>query len=535
MNGVVTNDKWRGVVDTFQLTQVITSPTRVTATTDTLIDHIYTTHPQHVRASKVGVLPASDHLPVVMLRKRSSTKAAVPCAITYRQYKHFDAYHFVHGLHQMPWSDIAKHTDVLKTAAPAITVSVTTFVNKSIVSGQFPTLWTLAKITPIHRKGPTENKSKLSTDISLVCSQQDIGETCIDSLYTYLMFHNMLHDGQSGFRAKHSCETALNHMVHKWALAIDKGLVNGVVLLDLHKGSDLVNHTILLVKLAIYGCSQQSVRWFSSYLLQRKQFVLFKGKQSEQSEIITGVPQGSILGPLFFIVFMNDMPMTTRTITNVDMYADDSTISACGKNVEEIEIKLNNDLEEISNWCDENRMVVNVEETKIMIVTTRQKWQHLDQPDEGDKLQVIENERLLGLHVDNFLTWKAHIQNIHITIAGKLTLLCGIKQYLPYKAREMFYNSYILPHMDYCSTFWGNATTSDRIYKLQRTIIYSEYRAPSGPLLEQLNWLPLPERVKYRQSQLVYKAMNGLAPDYMCALFTPISNISTRKSGLVCP
>ena len=103
------------------------------------------------------------------------------------------------------------------------------------------------------------------------------------------MSHNMLHDGQSGFRAKHSCETALNHMVHKWA--IDKGFVNGVVLLDLHKAFDFVNHTVLLDKLAICGCSQQSMRWFSSYLSERKQFVLFNGKQSEQSEITTGIPQ----------------------------------------------------------------------------------------------------------------------------------------------------------------------------------------------------------------------------------------------------
>ena len=137
------------------------------------------------------------------------------------------------------------------------------------------------------------------------------------------MSHNMLHDGQLGFRAKHSCETAPNHMVHKWASAIDKGFLNGVVLLDLRKAFDLVNHTILLNKLFIYGCSQQSMRWFSSYLSERKQFVLFKGRQSELSEITTGVPQGSILGPLFFIVFMNDMPMSTRTINNVDMYADD--------------------------------------------------------------------------------------------------------------------------------------------------------------------------------------------------------------------
>ena len=241
---------------------------------------------------------------------------------------------------------------------------------------------------------------------------------------------------------------------------------------------------------------------------ERRQFVLFK---SEQSEIKTGVPQSSILGPLFLIVFMNDMP---KTISNVDMYADDSTMSACGKSVQEIELKLNNDLQEISKWCDEYRIVVNIENTEIMIVTIRQKWQHLDATNDklcikGDQLQAVENERLLGLHVDNSLTGKAHIQNIHNTIAGKFAFLCIIKQYLPYKARKTFYNSYILPHMNYCSTLWDNATTSDRIYKLQRRaariITNSKYQAPSDPLLEQLNWLPPPEGVKYRQSQLMYK------------------------------
>ena len=129
-----------------------------------------------------------------------------------------------------------------------------------------------------------------------------------------------------------------------------------------------------------------------------------------------------------------------------------------------------------------------------MIVTIRQKWQHLDKTDvnicKGDKLQVIENERLHGFHVNNFLTWKAHIQNIHNTIGGKLALLCRIKQYLPYKVRKTFYNCYILPHMDYCSTLWGNATPSDRIYKLHRRAVRiitdSAYRVPSDPLLEQL-------------------------------------------------
>ena len=233
------------------------------------------------------------------------------------------------------------------------------------------------------------------------------------------------------------------------------------------------------------------------------------------------------------------MHMSTRTINNVDMYADDSTITVCGKNIQEIELKLNNELQEISNWCDENRMGVNVEKNQDHDRQDPAKMAHLDKTNvnvciKRDKLQMVENEWLLGLHVDNFLTGKAHIHNIHNTIAGKLALLCRIKQYLPYKARTTFYNSYILPRVDYCSTLWRNATTSDRIYKLQRRaariITDSEYRAPSDPLSEQLNWLPLPERVKYRQSQLVYEAVNGLAPDYVCVVHTDLKHLDQNNS-----
>ena len=140
-----------------------------------------------------------------------------------------------------------------------------------------------------------------------------------------------------------------------------------------------------------------------------------------------------------------------------------------------------------------------LKKTKVVIVTTRQKWQHINKKDvnvciKEDKLQVVESDRQFGFHVDNFLTWKTHIQNILTTIAGKFAFLCRTKQYLPYKTKNTFYNSYILPDMDYCSTLWGNATTSDTFCRI---ITHSEYRAPSDPLLEQLNLLPLPQRIKY--------------------------------------
>ena len=193
---------------------------------------------------------------------------------------------------------------------------------------------------------------------------------------------------------------------------------------------------------------------------------------------------------------------------------------------------LNNDLQEISKWCDENRMVINVEKTKIMIVKTWQKWQHLDKMDinicmKGDTLKVVESEKLLGFQVDNLLVWKVRVQTVHNMFARKLARLFHIKQgNIPEQLRSIT--------NELLSTLWGHANSPERMYKLQRRaariITDYEYRAPSDPLLEQLNWPSLPERMKYKQSWLVLKAVNWLAPDYICGLFKSVSNISTRTT-----
>ena len=187
--------------------------------------------------------------------------------------------------------------------------------------------------------------------------------------------------------------------------------------------------------------------------------------------------------PCFCLCWSHALPNTS-----VDMYASDCTIT------EAVEEKLNNDLHEESKWCEENKMVINAEKTKIMLITTRQKSQHLHttDPDEqinGENIQVVNSERLLRVEIDRFLSWSSHVQKTHTTIARYITLLCMIKKYFPYQARQTFC-SFILPHMDYCSTLWGEASAAEDIHKLQkcaaRVITDSPYRMPSAPLFEQL-------------------------------------------------
>ncbi len=152
---------------------------------------------------------------------------------------------------------------------------------------------------------------------------------------------------------------------------MEEDLLNGIVLLDLRKAFDLVNTNILLQKLEIYNLDDNSLCWFKLYLQGRHQCVQFKGKMSEIRPVTHCVPQGSILGPLLFIIYMNELPLYVNS--DFDMYADDSTLDTTAKILDELELILNNDVECVSKWCKQNRMVANTYKTKFMVITTLQK------------------------------------------------------------------------------------------------------------------------------------------------------------------
>ena len=153
-----------------------------------------------------------------------------------------------------------------------------------------------------------------------------------DALYIYFTQHCLLFSAQSGFRPGHSCETALLRMIDMWAAAIDRGYINGVILLDFRKAFDLINHECLLKKLNIYQCDENANMWFRSYLTDRTQQTSSRGHLSETAAITAGVPQGSLLGPLLFILYTNDLPLHIHN--DIDMFADDSTLHTSSPNIE---------------------------------------------------------------------------------------------------------------------------------------------------------------------------------------------------------
>lgn len=263
------------------------------------------------------------------------------------------------------------------------------------------------------------------------------------------------------------------------------------------------------------------------------------GKLSSQREVIAGVPQGSVLGPLLFIIYINDLPLHME-FCDLDLYADDSTMSSFSSSVETVTNYLQADLINFNKWCEENEMILNLDKTKAMYISTKQTASKLitNPPNlsvNDKKIQLSEKEKLLGVIVDSSLSWCPHIEQTLKKCNTQLYLLSRIKQYLSIPVRKLFYNAYILPHLDYCCTIWGVSTADsiESIVKFQkraaRLILDKDIYTPSSELFDELGWLVFPERVKLQKAIMLFKTMNNFMPTYIKELFHYTNQIHDRN------
>jgi hypothetical protein len=258
---------------------------------------------------------------------------------------------------------------LLKLTSNAIVDILTCVFNFSMETNNFENDWKRAKVSPIF-KNVDEHMANNYRPVSVLPIISKIIEKHVFNSF-YLSENHLITSSQSGFRPKHSSETALNCLIDRCLKNIDQGKLTGVPFIDLSKAFDTVNHNVLIHKLKSFGICENTVSWFKSYLSSREKSVGWKGVISKPNNITIGVPQGSILGPLFFILFVNDYPKCLK-YSNVTIYADDTSQDATNKYVDTIEKKLICDLKSSMNWMNENKLTMNLKKTQCMLVGTKQ-------------------------------------------------------------------------------------------------------------------------------------------------------------------
>ena len=265
-------------------------------------------------------------------------------------------------------------TKTTKIAPNVLTPSITYIINKSIESGVFPCTWKNAKVNPIFKTGDKDNVNNYRPISILPTLSNIIEKWTASKLMSYLDKYKLLHKNQSGFRKNHSTESALILMTDTWLKVINEGKLVGCAMIDFRKAFDLVDHNLLLNKLRIYRFIDLSLSWFKSYLSNRTQQVVINNLSSSSGDVVCGVPQGSILGPLLFLLFINDLPLSLKNSPiSVDLYADDTTLYSIALDKSSLEADLQKALDSVHTWCLENGMLINTEKTKLMLIASRQK------------------------------------------------------------------------------------------------------------------------------------------------------------------
>ena len=244
---------------------------------------------------------------------------------------------------------------IIKLAADILSPSITLLINRSIIRGQFPSQLKCAKVFPIFKSGTKTDPSNYRP-ISILPTISKIFEKHINHhSMGYLNKYMLIHESQSGFRPKHSCQTALIKLIDQWKECIDKGDIVGTLFIDFRKAFDVVDHNILLRKLQIYKFSPNAIRWFQSYLEYRQQALVTDNGLSEYAQVRSGVPQGSILGPTLFLLFINDLPLSLQYCSS-DFYADDATFHTHDKDIHTIENRIQSDFNASKPWSTSNKM-----------------------------------------------------------------------------------------------------------------------------------------------------------------------------------
>ena len=412
----------------------------------------------------------------------------------------------------------------VKLAADYIAKPLHHVINLSIMQQKFPSCWKFSKIVPLHKK-KSQLKKEHYRPVAILSPLSKILEKVIyQQIYGYFSRNNLFDPSLHGYREHRSTMTALLTLYDKWVLAASRGQLTGVVLADLSAAFDLVDPSLLVKKLEIYGFKEDAITLLTSYLTGRYQAVWIDHVYSEFREHSIGVPQGSNLGPLLFLIFFNDLP--TFLDEEIECFADDSTLSSSKEIPVEIERCLSQDCQSFSQWMAENKFKLNVEKTNFLLVGTSKRLQRTGKVSvrmDGTELKECENgkECLLGVYIQRDLKWAAQVDSLCGKLKVRLAGGAKLRRVMSFSAKKMVMDGVFTSVLSYCLPLFGGCNTGE-IISLQtlqnraaRIVLNLPPQSNRNRMFDSLGWLTVRQLIVYYSLITIHRIRAPGQPEYL--------------------
>lgn len=419
---------------------------------------------------------------------------------------------------------------VIKSVKHLISKPLSMLINESFSSSTFPDLLKLARVLPLFKKGDVTQVTNYRP-ISILSSFSKIFERAIHNQLTdYLMENKLLHPYQYGFRKNHSTELAGLHLVDTIVSRLDNRFKSIGIFMDLSKAFDTLDHKILIEKLSYFGLSPSACNLIENYLTNRKQYVDLNGHLSSTKSLETGVPQGSILGPLLFTLYINDIAKATSYLKPT-LYADDTTlIFSPDRNVHPTNTArlINAELSAVAEWFKANKLSLNIEKTHYMIFhKCNTSPNDFDFKIQNLSISRVKTFKFLGLMINEKMQWDDHYRMVKDKVMKSVGILHRLKHLLPFSTLLTIYHSLVMSHLNFHILSWGFDLEPFHLLqkKAIRAITRSHFLSHTEPIFKQLNLPNLPTIFETAKLKFYHKYMNGILPEYFMDWKFPRTNI----------
>ena len=424
----------------------------------------------------------------------------------------------------------------IKIAKEVVSPFLSEIFNFCVTKGKYPKDLKKACVIPVFKKGE-RNLCGNYRPISLISPFSKIFERCILSqLNTFFSSFSILSDKQFGFKKNVSTEMALSNVYESFLSNFENKQITCAIFLDIAKAFDSVNHQLLLNKLECYGVRGLPQQLIESYLSDRSQYTIIDNNASSPLPITCGVPQGSVLAPFLFSVFINDLPNVTYMQTT--LFADDACFSYGSTNIDNLEQKVNSELTKIGTWFQENKLALNIDKTHFILIHRKNKNTDIQINLNGTRLSQKSQIKYLGVIIDEKLNWKPQVNSCVTKLNKCLWAISKLRRFTNTSTLRLIYFSFAYPYLQYGISSWGGAcqSTLQPLLVKQKFIVkcmlFQSYSTPSSPLFSQLGLLKLNEVYKFQICQLIFNQLkNNITILPNLASLSDIHSHNTRSAN----